>query len=92
MLLALLLGPQIGQILLPIQEVCAEESRDCCDPNGVCDVNCILCVCCTAHPIASSSMAGEDGLARPSAHPIAVRAVAPPSAPPSDILHIPKSA
>src|SRR5438093_657476 len=87
LLLALLLVPSVGQVLKPVQEVCAGE-QDCCGPNGLCDVNCVHCPCCGARAITFSSAAVVEDLDGPPTPTTPARAVAPPSVPPSDILPI----
>jgi hypothetical protein len=91
LLVALLAGPQIGQVLTPVREVCAEARQDCCDPDPACDASCIQCGCCTARAMSSPSADATAGLDSPPVPTAVVTAAAPPSAPPSDILHIPKS-
>jgi hypothetical protein len=91
LLLALLLGPSIGPVVQPIQEVCAEEHQDCCEPDGVCDHTCADCACCAGSAISLSSPALAKVLNGPPVPTVAARTATPPSAPPSDILHVPKS-
>lgn len=92
LLLVLLLGPSVGQVLRHAQEICAEAQRDCCDPKGLCQASCAECACC-AVPAITLETAASTGIHDAAPLPTAVAAVvAPPLAPPSDILHIPKSA
>lgn len=91
LLLAVLLGPPVSHALQPFADVCAEERQDCCGPNGVCDVYCVSCACCTGRTVEFASCTfGEDSVGPPARSAPALFEV-PPSAPPSDILHIPES-
>jgi len=90
LLLALFVGPQLGELILPSEPLC-EEARDCCTPNAHCDVNCVQCSCCPARITSlAPALAGElqHSLSAQTA-PVAITAPLPP--PPTDILHVPKS-
>jgi hypothetical protein len=81
----------MGQDFRPVQEVCTEEREDCCDPKDACDVNCVQCACCATRPNIVTAMAVAVDLPGPPALARAAYEAAPASAPPTDILHIPKS-
>ena len=91
LLLAFLAWPQLGQPLLPLREVCAEE-RGCCEQNGACDVTCVACACCAVRVMTFTDPGVAEDLEGPTTPSIAANTAAPPLAPPSDILHVPKSA
>ena len=89
--MALLLGPQVGTVLVPTEALC-EESRDCCAPDEGCDVSCVVCACCPGRSLSSTpsvslepvdSQVGSSG-------PLAATVALPLL--PTDILHVPKSA
>jgi len=89
--LALLLGPAVGHLAGFASDVCADEQRDCCGPDGRCDAVCLQCACCGVR-LTMTTGDGFERLAIPSAPRYAVASdQAPLSAPPSDILHVPKS-
>jgi hypothetical protein len=92
LLIAMLVGPQIGQLLSPVQDACVEERQDCCDSDGVCDVNCVRCACCSVRLVVVHNVGSHQTLGGPPAHPFLMHADSPPVAPSSDILHIPKTA
>lgn len=88
-LVMLLLGPQLGAVALPSEVVC-QETDDCCEPDGGCDVNCIRCACCasrtpTLTPASRLVLAALPGSYAPAG------AAAPSQPAPRDILHVPKS-
>jgi len=89
LLVTLLLGPQVGMVVLPVEPPCQEE-RDCCDPDGACDVICVQCVCCVGRVPTLTSASSIDLLAA-SGTPAVAAAAAPRQPAPCDILHIPKS-
>lgn len=91
LLLALLLGSALDQVLFSAPVACAEEQRDCCEPGGPCDVDCMDCACCAATAITFPEAASVECLDSPPAPAVAVHATIPPPAPPADILHVPKS-
>lgn len=89
-MLALLLGPQVGPVLMPPETLC-EERQDCCSPDGACDATCVVCACCLNRLSTTVSDAGPEPLDIP---PILARAAAsavPLSPPPAEIQHVPKS-
>lgn len=89
LLVAMLLGPQVGMVVLPVEPLCQEE-RDCCDPEGVCDIECVQCACCTGRvPTLTSASSLERCSAASGAAPPAASA-APAQPAPRDILHVPK--
>lgn len=91
LLLAVLLGPTAGQVLQYAQDACVEGRRDCCDPLEQCDSGCTECACCAVTAFTLQSAASSGAVeAAPLPAAVAV-AVSPPLAPPSDILHVPKS-
>jgi hypothetical protein len=90
LLLAVLLGPQVGTFLAP-PEVFCEETSDCCTPDGVCDVDCVVCAFCVSRiPSLTPSISVESIGAHPGATNTAASA-APLPLHPKDILHVPKS-
>jgi len=92
LLIALIAGPQLGYVLAPDRDVCAEERQDCCGPEDACGASCVVCGCCDARPLGFPGPGLTVDFDRPLV-PTSVASVAiPSSAPPSDILHIPKSA
>ena len=86
----LLLAPSAAVWALPVQDECQDETE--CEEGGACDFDCTLCVCC-AHrtpgvTTAFVTAAPEDLPAVP-----AIAALpAPVAPPPTEILHVPKSA
>ncbi len=91
LLLALVLGPSIGPVFRPAQDACADEQPGCCKPDGLCDHTCPDCECCTPSAISLSRPASIELLDGPPALRVSARVDAPPSTPPADILHVPKS-
>jgi hypothetical protein len=91
LLLTLLLGSALEQVLCSAPVVCAEERQDCCEPGGPCDVDCMDCACCAATAITFPGAASVECLDSPPEPAVAVHATLPPLAPPTDILHVPKS-
>ena len=85
LLVALFLGPQVG-VLVAHQDSC-QDASNCCSPNGVCDVNCVVCEC---YPGRLTSLSPEPisagvGVATTVAGALALPLLA------TDILHVPKS-
>lgn len=91
LLMALLLGTQVGTTHVPPDAAC-QDASDCCPRENVCDVNCLACACC---PGQASSVTSA---------PIMIEFVGVPPAPANcaasiavlplfstDILHVPKS-
>lgn len=92
LLVALLLGPSVGQALRSVQDVCAEERQGCCETDGVCDDSCVDCACCAPSAVSLANPTLAVDLSGPPVRVIPVRAATPPAVPPSDILKVPKSA
>lgn len=91
LLMLLALTPQAGWAFVPAPDPC-QETDDCAESDG-CDSACTRCLCCAAArtpglaatnlPVAPDDTSWSSGIA----------AVAAPLAPPpTDILHVPKSA
>lgn len=90
LLLAVLLGPQVGPILVTHEDVC-QEASDCCPPGGVCDVNCVTCPCCMGRLTNFSSIVALDPITVASGSAtIGPGSVALPLLS-TEILHVPKS-
>jgi len=89
LLLATLLGPSTGLLFPPVEETCAEEQG--CGAGDECDVSCVQCGCCNARAITFASPSLVADLGSPPAPTTAFQVQAPPSAPPADILKVPKS-
>jgi hypothetical protein len=89
LLLALLLGSQVGSVILPEEVFCQENER--CGHGG-CDVCCVTCPCCAARPLSAATTI--------SLEPVGMRAESPGAGLDAlvlplfatDILHVPKSA
>lgn len=90
LLIALLIGPQVGTVVFPVDALCQEE-RDCCDPEGVCDVSCVQCVCCASRVPTLTSASSIGLFAAVFGTPAVAATAAPPQPTPRDILHVPKT-
>ncbi len=90
LLVTLLLGPQVGLVVLPVEPACQEE-RDCCDPHGVCDVSCVQCACCASCVPTLTCDSSVARVAAVSGASAAAAVSAPPQPAPRDILHVPKT-
>lgn len=91
LLVALLLGSQVGTVLLS-SEVACQEASDCCPHGSVCDVSCDACACCPGHSsstTSSSILLEFVGVPPAPANCVASDAVLPLFS--KDILHVPKS-
>ena len=91
LLMAVLLGSQVGTALVSSDVVC-QEAPDCCPHGSVCDVNCVGCACCPGHSssiTSSASMLEFVGVPPVPANSAASSAVLPLLS--ADILHVPKS-
>ena len=90
LLVALLLGPQVGTIFVPADE--CQEERACGGPDGECDVNCVTCACCRGRALGSTNLVSLEpaGPRKESPRPFASAIVLPVF--PTEILHVPKSA
>jgi len=87
LLLLLLVGPTVGS-LLPAPDALCQETQDCCGPDGLCDMRCTACGCCTTHFTPTTTT--EPRVAP--LGPATLRATAAPlPPPPTDILHVPRS-
>jgi hypothetical protein len=89
-LVAGLLGSQIGSVALPFQAVC-QEADECCAPSDACGSECAQCACCIVRaPVlatTTTSILQNDPVTPTS---IALQSL-PSSPPPAEILHVPKS-
>ena len=91
LLLALLLAPSTGLVSARVPEICAEREQDGCGSSDECDASCVQCGCCNARAITFASPSLVADLGSPPAPTTAFQVQAPPSAPPADILKVPKS-
>ena len=90
LLVAVLLGPQVGTLFVPHEAAC-QEAADCCTPDGGCDVSCVTCACCATRPSSfptSVTVAPVHASTRTAA-PVAGAVSLPLRS--TDILHVPKS-
>ena len=90
LLIALLLGPQVAEILPPPAAACG-ETRGCCGPDGACDASCVACPCCAnpAPGVTSAIPAGAPG--GPAGPAGTTQGAAALPLLPTDILHVPRS-
>jgi hypothetical protein len=88
--LALFLGPQLGELLLPAEGFC-DERAGCCTPDGVCHESCMQCSCCANRMTNLPADSADDPLSSPPRQATIAPIAAPLSPPPTDILHVPKS-
>ena len=84
-----MVAPLAGGWAMPIQDECQDESE--CEEGGVCDFDCGLCVCCASRPISPTQADAADVLDTPRTSVVVLATAFPPAAPPSGILHVPKS-
>jgi len=90
LLVTLLVVPQVTGVALLVEPTCQEE-RDCCEPEGVCDVACLQCACCAGRtPTLVMRPASPLRAAMPGAA-LATAAAFPPQPEPRDILHVPRA-
>ena len=91
LLVALLLGSQVGTVLVS-PEVACQEASDCCPHGNVCDASCVACACCPGHSSSTTSsaiMLEFAGVPPAPANSVASDAVLALFS--TDILHVPKS-
>ena len=88
-LVTLLLGPQVAMVVLRVQPAC-QECRDCCDPEGVCDVNCLQCACCASRVPTLNCSSSIELIAADSGTPAVAAVATPPQPAPRDILILTK--
>jgi hypothetical protein len=90
LLLALaMVAPTATAWTWPVQDECQDESD--CEQGGRCDFDCALCICCAhrTQGVTTSIITAPPGEVPASpAHAIHLE---PPTAPTTDILHVPKS-
>jgi hypothetical protein len=90
LVVAMLVGPQVAELVLPSVASC-EDGHHCCSPDGTCDATLVVCPCCaTTAPIVTSTFSAESADA-----PTGRVGTNPGSAAlpllPTEILHVPKS-
>ena len=85
-----LLAPQVASVAVASDAFC-EEASGCCTPEGVCDVNCVHCACCTSRTPSLAPFQVAEPVPSSPRLAIAAASASPPQALPTDIFHVPKS-
>ena len=91
LLMMVLLGFQVGTVLVSSEVLC-QEGSGCCPPEGACNVNCVACACCPGHSSSITSFAIM--LESIDVPPVPTNSAASSAVLPlfsTDILHVPKS-
>jgi len=90
LLVTLLVAPQVTVAALPVEPTCQEE-RDCCEPEGVCEVACLQCACCAGRTPTLVTRPACPLRAAVAGAALATTAALPPQPEPHDILHVPRA-
>lgn len=87
----LALGPQVGWAFVPAPDPCQEVDE--CEEGADCGTACSRCLCCAAARTPGLAAAAVGGVPDGAPCTSTIAAVSAPLAPPpTDILHVPKSA
>lgn len=89
-LLLVFLGPQVGPILSFPDPYC-EDTGEACAPDEACTTACAMCACCVTRLSTAVTVAEFEPLNPPVDEACTAAVAVPPSPPPADILHVPKS-
>ena len=89
--LVAILAPLAASVAVATDAFCEEAAGGCCTPEGVCDIDCVVCTCCASRiPSVIPFLVAEPILNSPRLATAAVISFSP-QAFPTDIFHVPKS-